>query len=124
MRTEHAYIATSPLHGRGLFAGRKLTSGETIGVYPLLILDMDEIDALKKTRLFHYVFFIDEPEPERMRAAVAFGAISMRNHARDANAAFSSDAAKQIVTLKSRKPISPDEEIFIDYEDFADEAFR
>jgi hypothetical protein len=124
LRTEHAYIATSPMHGRGLFAARKLTSGETLGVYPLLILEMDEVEALKATRLYHYVFFIDEPEPDRMRAAVAFGAISMCNHSGDANAAFTVDAAKQTVTLKSRKPISRDEEIFIDYEDFADEAFR
>ena len=56
-----------------------------------------------------------------MRAAVAFGEISMCNHSRKANADFTIDASARTVTLTARQAIAPDDEILIDYEEFADE---
>ncbi len=120
---EKTEIRASARHGRGLFAARALGAGELIGTYPLLVLSAAEIDALKATRLYHYVFFVDEAEPGRVRAAVAFGAISMCNHSGEANAAFAVDAAAQAVTLVASRPISAGAEILIDYEDFAEETF-
>lgn len=116
-------IRVSARHGRGLFAARTLAAGEVIGTYPLLVLSADEIDALKATRLYHYVFFVDEPEPGRVRAAVAFGEISMCNHSGEANAVFSVDAEAETVTLKAAVRVESGTEILIDYEDFAEETF-
>ena len=117
-----AYVARSPLHGRGLFAAHTLREGEVIGVFPLLILSAAETEAIKKTRLYHYVFYVDEDGTGAVRAAVAFGMISMCNHSAHANAAFRVDADGETVTLSARQPIAAHSEIFIDYEDFADEA--
>lgn len=115
-------VKTSPLHGRGLFASTDIPAGALLGVYPLLILSHEETQQLKPTRLYHYVFYVDEREDGVMRAAVAFGKISMCNHSPDANADFFVDAAAETVTLTSRVALSAGDEILIDYEDFADEA--
>jgi len=115
-------VRTSPLHGRGLFASTGIPAGALIGVYPLLILSHEETQTLKATRLYHYVFYVDEREDGVMRAAVAFGVISMCNHSRVANAAFHVDPLRQEVTLTASRPICAEEEILIDYEDFAEEA--
>lgn len=115
-------VRTSPLHGRGLFASTDIPAGALLGVYPLLILSQADTAQLKPTRLYHYVFYVDEDEAGAMRAAVAFGKISMCNHSRDANADFYVDGEAETVTLTSRIALKEGDEILIDYEDFADEA--
>ncbi len=99
-----------------------IREGATIGVYPLLILNHDDTERLKSTRLYHYVFYVDELADGATRAAVAFGEISMCNHSPHANADFEVDASAQTVTLTARTAISADDEILIDYQDFAQEA--
>lgn len=117
-----AEVRTSPLHGRGLFAAQALPEGTEIGRYPLLVLSPEDTERLKATRLYHYVFYVDEREDGAVRAAVAFGEISMCNHSRNANAAFDVDGDAAEVVLTAARDIAPGEEILIDYEDFADEA--
>lgn len=116
-------VKTSPLHGRGLFASTDIPAGALLGVYPLLILSHEDTERLKTTRLYHYVFYVDErAEDGAMRTAVAFGKISMCNHSPDANADFYVDAEAETVTLTSRVALKAGDEILINYEDFADEA--
>lgn len=115
-------VKQSPLHGRGLYAAMPVPSGTTIGTYPVLILDAEDTAALKPTRLYHYVFYVDETADGAMRAAVAFGPISMCNHSQTPNAAFSVDPADATVTLIASRDIAAGEEILIDYGDFAAEA--
>jgi uncharacterized protein len=117
-----AEVRTSPLHGRGLFAATEIPEGAVIGVYPILILNHADTAAIKATRIYHYVFYVDERPDGAMRAAVAFGEISMCNHDPAANAEFAVDAAAQTVTLTARVAIPAGDEILIDYEEFADEA--
>ena len=117
-----AEVRTSPLHGRGLFASGRIAAGSVIGVFPLLILSHEDTAHLKATRLYHYVFYVDERDDGAARCAVAFGEISMCNHSPQANADFSVDAAAETVTLTTRIALKAGDEILIDYEDFADEA--
>lgn len=117
-----AEVRTSPLHGRGLFASGRIAAGSVIGVFPLLILSHEDTERLKATRLYHYVFFVDERADGAVRCAVAFGEISMCNHSPDANAEFEVDADAQTVTLTALTDIASDAEILIDYQDFAEEA--
>jgi hypothetical protein len=117
-----AEVRTSPLHGRGLFASRLIPKGAVIGIYPLLILSHEDTATLKSTRLYHYVFYVDEREDGDMRAAVAFGEISMCNHSPAANAEFEVDAAAQTVTLTASADLPAGTEILIDYQEFAEEA--
>lgn len=115
-------VKTSPLHGRGLFASTDIPAGALLGVYPLLMLSHEDTEQLKSTRVYHYVFYVDEREDGAVRAAVAFGKISMCNHSPQANADFYVDAAAETVTLTTRIALKAGDEILIDYEDFADEA--
>ncbi len=117
-----AEVRTSPLHGRGLFAAGPIPEGAEIGVYPLLVLSHADTETLKSTRLYHYVFYVDERAGGAERCAVAFGEISMCNHSPAANAAFEVDADAQTVTLTALTDIASDAEILIDYQDFAEEA--
>lgn len=117
-----AEVRTSPLHGRGLFAASRIQKGTEIGVFPLLILSHDDTETLKSTRLYHYVFYVDERPDGAIRAAVAFGDISMCNHSPDANAEFEVDAVAQTVTLTASADLAVGTEILIDYQDFAEEA--
>jgi uncharacterized protein len=114
-------VKDSPFHGRGLFAARAIAPGATIAVYPLLVLSAQDTDAVRATLLHHYVFYVDENADGEMRAAVAFGEISMCNHSPKANAGFTVDVCAQTVTLTASRAIAPGDEILIDYEDFADE---
>ena len=114
-------VRQSPFHGRGLFATVAIAANDLIGEYPLLVLSHDDTAAISTTLLHHYVFYVDEVENGRMRAAVAFGAISMCNHSADANAVFQIDADQQIVKLSAARDIAVNQEIFIDYEEFAAE---
>jgi len=114
-------VKTSPFHGRGLFAVAPISSGQTIAVYPLLVLSHEDTAKLRSTLLHHYVFYVDETDDGTMRAAVAFGEISMCNHSSDANADFVVDGEAQTVTLSARQLLQPGDEILIDYEDFAEE---
>ncbi len=115
-------VRTSPVHGRGLFASGPIPAGTCLGVYPLLILSPAETDCIRQTRLYHYVFHVDEDPQGRVRVAVAFGEISMCNHSAHANAIFKVDAAAQTVTLTASRDLCEDEEILIDYEEFASET--
>lgn len=115
-------VRNSPLHGRGLYAAEPFRKGRTIGVYPLLILSVADTKRLSKTRLYHYVFFVDEDDKGQMRAAVAFGMISMCNHSNAPNASFLVDPVNAVVTLRAARAIKAGEEILIDYEDFAEKA--
>ena len=109
-----AEVRTSPLHGRGLFAASPIPEGAEIGVYPLLILSNEDTTWLRTTRLYHYVFYVDERPDGAMRAALAFGEISMCNHSPNANAGFKVDADAQTVTLTALNDIESDAEILID----------
>jgi hypothetical protein len=114
-------VQNSPFHGRGLFAARDISVGTVIAVYPLLILSQEDTATVRATLLHHYVFYVDENADGEMRAAVAFGEISMCNHSPKANADFTVDAAAQTVTLSANRAITPGDEILINYEEFADE---
>jgi uncharacterized protein len=114
-------VRQSPFHGRGLFAAVSFERGDLIATYPLLVLSEDDTAAIRGTQIHHYVFYVDENAHGQMRAAVAFGLISMCNHSPDANADFTVDGATQTVTLKARVAIASDAEILIDYEEFADQ---
>ncbi|MBU2143214.1 MAG: SET domain-containing protein-lysine N-methyltransferase [Alphaproteobacteria bacterium] len=114
-------VKTSPFHGRGLFAVAPISASQTIAVYPLLVLSHEDTATVRSTLLHHYVFYVDETEDGTMRAAVAFGEISMCNHSPQANADFVVDGEAQTVTLSARQALQPGDEILIDYEEFAEE---
>ncbi|WOI52394.1 SET domain-containing protein [Parvularcula sp. LCG005] len=115
------YVEASPHHGRGLFARNALSTDDIIGIYPMIILSADDVEKIHDTPVYHYIFYVDDEADGRLRAAIVFGDLSMCNHSTSANARFHVDAPSRTVTLIANSDIAADEEILIDYEEFAEE---
>lgn len=113
-----AEVRPSTRHGRGLFARRHLPLGTLIDRAPLLILSVPDTETILKTLAGGYVFWIDEDEHRRDRAAIAFGLISMCNHEAAPSARFRVDRELAMVDLIAGREHDEGDEITIDYEDF------
>jgi uncharacterized protein len=115
------YGADTDGRGRGLFASRAFEAGSLIGMFAGLALSAREVDALKGTRVYDYVFYVRAaPEfgPDAFDASLALGAISLCNHSPRANARFDVREGGLWIALHAGRIIAPHEEITIDYEDF------
>jgi SET domain-containing protein len=75
-RTDTAYVAASPIHGRGLFAARDLRAGEWIGRYEGVRTDEDGT----------YVLWVEDDVPGGWTGWDGRNALRFLNHARPANA--------------------------------------
>lgn len=56
---EKFLINTSPLMpdiipGRGIVAGRDIAARSVVDVSPVLVMPLEDVDAIKATGLFHY----------------------------------------------------------------------
>jgi hypothetical protein len=117
-------VARSALHGHGCFATRAVAAREVVAIARLLIFPPEETELISRTRLKHYIFYVrdgvDEGPP--YVTAVAMGPVSFCNHSFDPNCSFSIDEQAAEVTLIARRPIDRNEEITIDYGDYAEEV--
>lgn len=106
------YLATSPIHGLGVFSKNAVKKGSLIETAPLLIGSKEDYELLYQTNLHAYYFILaDKKKP----VAIGLGFASWYNHACPANAAYSIDKKKMIMNIKAMVPIKPGEEITINY---------
>ncbi len=103
-RTETAYVARSPIHGRGLFAARDLRAGEWIGRYEGKRTDEDGT----------HVLWVEDDVPGGWTGWDGRNALRFMNHARPANAEM--DGRECYAALD----IAEGEEITIDYGEWFD----
>lgn len=104
------YVAPSPVHGRGVFAGRRFDEGEEIEAAPVLTVPADVKDHLDWTPLWGYYF---EWRDGAVGVALGFG--SLYNHSWEPNARYDQDFDADIVRFTALRAIEPDEEITINY---------
>ncbi|MCA8961865.1 MAG: SET domain-containing protein-lysine N-methyltransferase [Planctomycetes bacterium] len=100
MKREYSYVARSPIHGRGLFAKRKIRKGTLIGTY--------EGPRVRKDGM--HVLWVED---ERGKWFGIDGKNQLRylNHSRNPNAEF---IGEELIALRT---IAPDEEITFHYGD-------
>ena len=110
-----AIVRNDPFKGRGLFAVRAIAEDEVIEAAPVAIIDTTQAALLEETPLGHHYFHWDGEE-EDWRGAVAFGLVSLVNHAEAANAGVSPDYERQCMVLAALRPIAEGEEITIHYD--------
>jgi len=108
-------VRRSPIHGRGLFAAAAIRKNALIAAAPLLIFTASDTRRILKTRLGHYIFWIDETAKGDWICAVAFGPISLCNHSPKPNAWFEIDEENEEVLLHAARGVRAGEEITIDY---------
>jgi len=97
--------------GRGVVAIEPIRKGELIEASPVVRL-LPDASPPKSSPLFDYVFAWDEPP---FAEAIAFGIVSLVNHAEQANATLACDIPGQMLRLLAATDIEAGEEVTIDY---------
>ncbi len=103
------YVAPSPVHGRGVFAGRSFEVGDVIEECPVLVVQADQFEALDTTDLYGFSFEWEDG------AAVALGYGSLYNHSWQPNARYDHDYDRCVIVYTAVRPIAAGDEIKINY---------
>ena len=103
--------------GRGVFARRRISTGEMIERVPVILIPRGQVfdpnpENQKPSRISWYVF--DWIECKRDYVALALGYGSIYNHSSQPNARFEMQHP-DILMFVALKDIQPGEEVFIDY---------
>jgi len=110
IRPGDLYVAPSPVHGMGVFAGRDFRKGEVLEVCPVLLVKPNEIKHLDKTSLCNHYF--EWPDGG---GALAMGYGSLYNHSWAATARAEHDFDTETLTYTAARRIKKGEEITINY---------
>jgi SET domain-containing protein len=105
-----AYVAASPVHGRGVFAGRRFAEGEEIETAPVIVVPDDVKGHLDWTPLWGCYF-----EWRDGAAGIALGFGSLYNHSWAPNARYDQDFDDDVIRFSALRTIEPGEEITINY---------
>lgn len=106
------FVGNSDGKGRGIFAQRKISKGETIEEAPVVVIPHSQIEHLDRTLLGDYYFVWGADEEE---AAIALGLCSLCNHSYEPNAVFRLNRDKLTIEFVAARSIESGEEITINY---------
>jgi SET domain-containing protein len=102
-------VQNSRLHGRGVFATKKIRKGETIEVCPAIVVPKKKINHIKNTPLADYYFIWDNGDP-----AIVLGNGSLYNHSYCPNAKYGK-YENNTITFTAIETINVGEEITVNY---------
>jgi uncharacterized protein len=105
-------IGESPDKGRGVFATRKIASGETIEEAPVVVVPREQVANLDATSLGDYYFLWGDDEKD---GALLLGWCSLCNHSYEPNARFELRPARQTIEFIALRDIAGGEEITTNY---------
>ncbi len=106
------YLASSKIHGMGVFSKEAIKKGTLIETAPLIIGSAQDYALLSQTALHDYYFMLrDKKNP----IAIGLGFASWYNHACPANATYFIHKKKMFMEIKAVKYILVGEEITINY---------
>jgi uncharacterized protein len=116
-------VARSPLHGQGCFTTRAVRSGDIVARAPVLMFPPKETELLFRTNLKNYLFYVRDgvTEDAPFHTALAMGPMSFCNHSGEASCDFRIDEKAGEIVLTARRDLEQNEEITIDYGDYAEE---
>lgn len=116
-------VSRSALHGQGCFTTRDVPAGEAVAANRILQFPAEEMESLFRTHLKNYLFYLKDGPTEDgpFHTALAMGPISFCNHSAQPNCDFLLDEAAGEITLLARRPLQANEEVTIDYGDYAKE---
>jgi SET domain-containing protein len=118
LETSSIVVRRDPQRGRGVYAARAIEAGEILDLAPVSIITAREAELLEQTPLAHRYFHWDgdESDLEEWRGAIAYGLVSLVNHAEAANAGVWQEYDRELLVLEALRPITAGEEISIHYD--------
>ena len=118
LETSSIVVRRDPQKGRGVYAARAIEEGEILDLAPVSIITAREAELLEQTPLAHHYFHWDGDESDEgeWRGAIAYGLVSLVNHAEDANAGVWQEYDRELLVLEALRPIAAGEEISIHYD--------
>ena len=116
-------VSRSALHGDGCFTTSEIAAGDVLAVSRLLLFPPQETQALFATRLKNYLFYVRDGGPAEagFHSALAMAPISFCNHSNQPNCDFVLNEERAEIILVARCDLRRNEEITIDYGDYAEE---
>lgn len=106
------FVAPSQNRGRGVFTSEILDHRQVIEISPVLVVTAAERALMDKTRLHDYLF---EWGNLGDAACVAWGYLSLYNHAAEPNCTYEMDYDHDLITILTLRKVLPGEELFINY---------
>ncbi|HMP92577.1 MAG TPA: SET domain-containing protein [Phnomibacter sp.] len=111
-RRRSLYIKQAGKKGRGIFTTKPIPANKIIEVAPVIVFSPADRKHIEKSKLFDYIFAWGNDEKQ---GAMALGYVSLYNHASPSNCDYMMDYDKEIIILKSMRPIKAGEELTINY---------
>ncbi len=106
------YVGVVPRRGRGVFARKKIATGEVIERAQVIVIPAQQWSSLEHTTLYDYTF---EWGWEGAEAAVALGYGSLYNHSYSPNARYIKRIEEMAIDFVALRDIQPGEEIVVNY---------
>lgn len=104
---------TGTQKGKGVFAARAFSGGETVEIAPVLLFNMhyNSIPKAIKNYIFDWEMLANKPRTH----ALALGYGSFYNHNNPANLRYEADAENELIRFIAVRDIDVDEELTINY---------
>jgi uncharacterized protein len=98
--------------GRGVFALTDLEEGVLLEIAPVIVMEKKDRPLLDQTLLHDYIF---EWGGDKEQCCMALGYVPLYNHSYQSNCEYEMNFTKQIITIKTVRPVKAGEELFINY---------
>jgi hypothetical protein len=102
--------------GRGVFAGRDFREAEVVEIAPVIVIENEAVELLRRTTLRTYDFDWQVlAKTGHPATAIASGYGSMYNHANPANMMYQADPLALTLVFTAARDVSREEELTINY---------
>ncbi len=108
----YLYLDKSSSKGRGIFSKEKIPANTTIEYSPVIVMSKEDRIHLDKTLLHDYIF---EWGSDKERCCLALGLVSIYNHSYKSNCEYFMDFEKEMIQIKTTRPVDNGEELTINY---------
>jgi uncharacterized protein len=108
----YLYVKNSKARGRGIFTREKIAAGVMIEEAPVIVMSSADRVHLDKTHLHDYIF---EWGTGKDQCCMALGMVPLYNHSYESNCEYFMEFDKDIIQVKTMRPIKKGEELTINY---------
>ena len=112
MIKQYLYLKQVAQKGRGIFTKEKIDANVVIEESPVIVMSPEDRIYLDKTLLHDYIF---EWGINKDKCCMALGFVPLYNHNYKSNCEYFMDYDKEIIQIKTMRPIEKGEELTINY---------